>query len=54
MKADYDDDPPGFETIRQCPAERGFKLLQLAVDGDPQGLKKARGGMAVAREPPAA
>ncbi len=50
MKADDDDDTPGFEAIVKGPAKRSFELFEFAVDGDPQGLKDARGRMTVPRE----
>lgn len=49
MKTDDDEDPPGLEAVVQDAAERDFELFQFVVDGNPQGLKNARGGMAVPR-----
>ncbi len=39
MEADDADDAARFETVVQDAAQRGFELLELAIDGDAQGLK---------------
>jgi hypothetical protein len=47
METDDSDESAGFETIVKDARERCFELFELVVDGDPQGLKDARGGMSV-------
>lgn len=46
MEADDDDDTARFETIEQDAAEGRFELIELAVDGDAQGLKDSSRRMA--------
>src|SRR5689334_10392379 len=42
MKTDDGDSTTRFEAFRNS-AERDFQRFELVVDGDPQGLKRARG-----------
>ncbi len=43
MEADDDDDAAGFERIVQDASQRCFELIELAVDGDAQGLNISAG-----------
>ncbi len=45
MKRDDDGASAGRERSGQGVRESGFDLLQFAIDGDPQRLEDARGGM---------
>lgn len=54
METDDDDNPPWFETGIEPAVKRGFELFELIVDGNPQRLKNARGGVAAVGMPSAA
>ncbi len=49
MKTNDDDDAPRLKTVIQDPLDGCFELVELIVDGDPQGLKDACGGVPASR-----
>jgi hypothetical protein len=46
VETDNDDNAPRLETVVENALKCAFELFQFAVNGNPQGLEDARGGMA--------
>jgi hypothetical protein len=49
MEGDDDRAPVGVQSLRKGTGEKGLQVFKFVVDGDPQRLKDARGGMRLGR-----
>ena len=47
MESDDDRTPIGVQSLRKGTGEKGLQVFKFVVDGDPQSLKDAGGGMHV-------